>query len=263
LLIAVICGYNPDQINLNRHGDVIFKPARKMLKRTGFCLVVILMTSLYQVPSARTENCLLFQYVKTDSPLVHMAGNFVAAMKNAGICVTLVDIPLKRHADKIRSESADGTVMRVQEFAKFVDDTAVMIAEPLATGPGLLISYNPAITSTGDLAGRTVAVLHGSVWYPEVLRRGIEIYEADDTLNQVKMLKHKRVDAILIDSISADYYQLELASTHQVKLIDLSGHTWIRSGLRHLAPKINTAIKAYKAAGKSFVAPTAGLKNSN
>jgi hypothetical protein len=53
--------------------------------------------------------------------------------------------------------------------------------------------------------------------------------------------------------LSAQKYQKDLAGTHQVSVIDLSGHAWIRTALRHRIPQFNAAIGAYKAGGRTFL----------
>ncbi len=236
----------------------LFKiPARQAV--TGF--TVLLYLTFFSANSSMSEECLKFQYTNSSKPLREIADNFKIALEMSGICVKLVDVPIKRQADALRSKEMDGIVLRIPAFAKVVGKAGTMIEEELAVGRGLLISYDKTLHSTGDLIGRSVAIHLGTVWQAQVIKPGTVIIKTPAPANQIYMLKQLFVDAILMDSLSVNKYQKELTDALKTEILDLSGYAWIRSDLQHLIPRIMRAIQIYKNKGSTFMSlPTTAVK---
>ena len=182
-----------------------------------------------------------------------MALNFQMALRDSGICSKFISLPMRREVQAIKDGQLDGAALRVPSFKDLVGNAAVMIDEPLATGSGLLISLNPSFKALERLAGHTLGMRMGVKWQMDLVTKGINVYHARSYRHLVEMLRQKRIDSILIDSIAVQEFKAELVGATMTPLVDLSGHVWIRTSLQHRAKEIAEAIRAYRAKGRTFI----------
>jgi hypothetical protein len=226
----------------------------RMYLRIIYLLVANLVMSAIPLSALNAEECLKFGYSNLQKPQSIIGPNFYLAMKEAGICVELFPRPVKRGNQDLKNGTMDGAVSRVPSFKDIIGNDAVMITEPLVSAAGLLVSFDPNITTIASLAGRRLAIIRGIKW-PLNLVGDMKTIEVSKYQHMVNMLKINRFDAILIDGLSAKNFKSELAGATMTKLVNLSGHPWIRTSLKHRASDITNAIRAYRAKGRTFLDP--------
>jgi len=205
------------------------------------------------IPAVNADKCLLFSDIFQKSPKLKCIGeNFKTALKAVDICVEFISLPSKRATLQLLRAELDGALMRATEYKKLVGDVAIMIHEPLISTQGLLISYDTRLTSIDKLIGRNLGIVRGSAWSNAQISDGMFIHLVNYPDQLVQMLVKKRVDAILIDSVTALAFKSELEATVRAEIVSLPGYPWLSVKHKKLVPQIEQAIKEYRAKYKYF-----------
>tara|TARA_B100000315_G_scaffold260857_1_gene326431 strand:- start:2569 stop:3264 length:696 start_codon:yes stop_codon:yes gene_type:complete len=223
-----------------------------------FAIILIFFLCYFLIPttSIQAGQCLKYPDLNQSTAVFqNIKRNFVQALKEAGICIEIVNAPFKRATRDIKSGKLDGLILRARAYQKFAGDYLHMIEEPLTNGSGLLISFDPKVTSLQSLAGKSIAINEGARWQMKLVRGRKNILNVPKFDSQVRMLKHGRVAAILMSSTIVSNFPNEFKGATMTKLVDLSGYPWIRTGLKHRSAEIAQAIRAYRARGHAFTDP--------
>jgi len=222
-------------------------------------LAVFVVSTLAISPAARAEECLEFSNTAATTPgLKLVVENLSVALREAEICVNFLPYPLKRETIELIQGRLDGAAMRERSFGELVGDAAYMIPEPLGSTTGLLVSFDPELTSLETLEMKGIGIRLGAKWSSDILNERMNVSNAPSIKSLVAMLRHKRVAAILITDRTAKELEMELAGATVTRIVDLTRYTWIRSDLKHRAEEIAQAIRAYRAKGRTFFDPLPG-----
>ncbi|WP_169567539.1 hypothetical protein [Sneathiella limimaris] len=131
--------------------------------------------------------------------LKHLGENFKTIVERAGICVELINFPLKRATEMLKEGSIDGYVVVSEQYGKTLEQFSVVVEEPFGVSEGWLVFWPEDIHKIDP-----VGVLRGAKWPLVALqrfatrtnRRAFSVVEANSHENLVSMLLYRRVSVI-------------------------------------------------------------------
>ena len=225
----------------------------RAMARAGICLCWLLAAT-----PAFAGDCLHFGYTEDKTSfMTDVMHNFRTAMREADICVKLVPVPPLREVMMMKSGALDGTLVRVPAFKRAAGDTAIMLSVPLGEASGDLVTRDAAFTSLAAIGTRRVGVALGSRW-SNALTRGLpaaSVHAVRTETQLLDMLRHGRVDGILITSLQLQRLRQPSDRLIVTPLVSLSGYPWVTPANRARIPALEAAIRAFLASGRRFTDP--------
>lgn len=221
----------------------------------------ILLYLFFLWPSVGHANaCLKFGIEYTQ--IVRLVGaHLQQALKNSDLCIEFHFLPAPHIISGLRKGLIDGDIVRVSSYDKKVGDMIVKVPEPLVNADGLLVTFDSEVQTVADLAGKRLGIRQDFIWHQEATA-GIDLHKvsANDEKTLVNMLLAKRVDAILLNSVSIKGYEALLKGAHVRVIANRSVFVWLHKGKSTYSQAINDLLVDYKKNNGSFVSPIPLMK---
>ncbi len=180
---------------------------------------------------------------------------FVLAALN--ICMDIVPGPPKRLTAELLRGEIDGELIRVKEYARAVDEAAILVNEPLAEATGYLVGRAGLDLAKAAVEDLSIGTLRGVRWHLAASNGARKIAVANDMEQLVDMLRNRRVDAILVGGFLRDEYP-QLANLPAKVVYRTTLHFVLHRSHAASADAISAAIRNFKGRGCTFLAVAGG-----
>ncbi|WP_420414303.1 hypothetical protein [Roseibium sp.] len=220
-----------------------------MIKQTHLCIwttTVAAYLTFLPLPASADQDCLtiLSSFTKTEQQILP---SLQAKFAEYEICAKFKFARADEATALLQDNSADGEFLRTSDYQAKVSDFAMMIAEPIVDGHGLLVTGADVLPSFKHLKGKSIGVMHGYVWQEKVFPKDATKSFIQDYKSGLAMLQRGQISGLLIDSLNYSIYK-ENYGNLQTKQVTAKkyGYLFLHNRHKNLAPQISWAITAWK-----------------
>lgn len=186
-----------------------------------------------------------------------VAANIRDALVPFNICVEIVPGPSRRLTEELLRGLLDGELFRVKEYGQSVAGAAILVDEPMSDVMGYLVASADVDLDSTPIGSLKLGILRGVRWHEVASSDATDIVVANDMEQLLSMLRHGRVDGIMIGGFLRSQYP-ELALLPAKVVYRSTAHFVLHRSRADLAAPIESAIRAFKARGCSFILPSGG-----
>ncbi len=216
--------------------------------------IVFLLTFLCWAPSYlfAAETCIKISQWSVGTKLQHIAQEIVLeAYDRAGICYELIDIPILRSDNLLRSGDIDAMLWRTAEYIEIAQNYAIAVPTPILSGNVSLI-YDKFAFQTGDILpqikGKTIGITLGTADTSELISKLQGIAVTAPAYRQLfGMFNSKRFSAIIMpedlflsyDRKTASPIKYGIHALYQTEVFHVLAKTH-----QHLSKPLSIALKS-------------------
>lgn len=165
-------------------------------------LLPFLVLAATCIATASQGNCLRLAFYTEMPGGEPLAKALAQAYEQAGVCITIVDMPLARAGQLIISGELDADIARTQAFIDKADGNVIAVPTPVFTLQIVAITLKDSQfepTQPSDLKGRTIGVKSGVHWIA-ALGDDTRIMDVHQTPQLLTMVERARLEVALVDT---------------------------------------------------------------
>lgn len=173
--------------------------------------------------------------------------NYRRIMKEAGLCVIPIPLPMVRGVIALRQNEIDGVFAGLEGFAQVAGLPLVHGDEALAHIDGMLVVRENTVQSVSELRNEAIAIWLGSRWAEDLMTGYSNLTRVPQgPASMLAMLGEGRLDGALLNAFSLGANGGVPAGFVALPVASLTVHTWIRAEYADLLPKLDEGTVAYR-----------------
>ncbi|KJE34479.1 hypothetical protein UF64_15590 [Thalassospira sp. HJ] len=215
---------------------------------------VILLTALFLsfelLPSAKADEEVCLKIALPEmADRDQSAERYRAAMAEAGLCVQPVWLPNKRTAVSLKRGEIDGVFASGETIQQSAGVPLVAGGVVVGRPKSLLITADATVHALTDLKDKDIGVWLGDDRGKQELVGLADIITVPGGAGMMlRMLRHGRLDGLLIDDFSLNQTEGVPEGYRAIELETRTSYSWLRKEYEALLPQFNRGTDIFRAA---------------